>query len=249
MARPIELIESPAYRALSLSAHRALSRIEIEFAHHGGNDNGKLPVTFDDFERYGVRRKSIPLALDELEALGLIKITERGKMAKAAEYRRPNRFLLTTRPELAGVGPNGCGWRRIKTEEDATVALDRANSRHEKLKAARGETPLKARGETPPMRPNRQGRNAPTTTGQNAPTIYITGRESRTSKRILAPPGLMTPIAPDLPGSRRANSSKTPAAAEAGPKLVWTKPAVRELFGDERREPLEEIMQAEGATQ
>ena len=44
MARPISLIESPAYRALSLSAHRALSRIEIELAHHGGNDNGKLPA-------------------------------------------------------------------------------------------------------------------------------------------------------------------------------------------------------------
>ena len=118
-ARPIDLIESPAYRALSLSAHRALSRIEIELAHHGGNDNGKLPVTFDDFERYGVRRKSIGLALDELEALGLIEITERGKMAKAAEYRRPNKFLLTTRPELDGVGPNGCGWLRIKTDDDA----------------------------------------------------------------------------------------------------------------------------------
>jgi hypothetical protein len=46
-ARPIEMLESPAYRALSLSAHRALSRIEIELAHHGGKDNGKLPVTFD----------------------------------------------------------------------------------------------------------------------------------------------------------------------------------------------------------
>jgi Type III restriction enzyme, res subunit len=43
----------------SLSAHRALARIEIELAHHGGNDNGKLPVTFDDFVQYGVRRHSI----------------------------------------------------------------------------------------------------------------------------------------------------------------------------------------------
>ena len=35
-ARSIEMLESPAYRVLSLSAHRALSRIEVEFAHHGG---------------------------------------------------------------------------------------------------------------------------------------------------------------------------------------------------------------------
>jgi hypothetical protein len=31
----------------------------------------------------------------------------------------------------------------------------------------------------------------------------------------------------------------------AGPKLVWTKPVVRELFGEERRERLEEIEQAD----
>ena len=39
--RLIEMLESPAYRALSVSAHRVISRIEIEHAHHGGNDNGR----------------------------------------------------------------------------------------------------------------------------------------------------------------------------------------------------------------
>ena len=38
--RPIEMLESPAYRTLSLSAHRVISRIEIELARHGGHDNG-----------------------------------------------------------------------------------------------------------------------------------------------------------------------------------------------------------------
>jgi hypothetical protein len=35
-ARLVRMLESPAYRALSLSAHRVLSRIEVELAHHGG---------------------------------------------------------------------------------------------------------------------------------------------------------------------------------------------------------------------
>jgi hypothetical protein len=39
--RMIEMLRSPAYRALSLSAHRLISRIEIELADHGGNDNGR----------------------------------------------------------------------------------------------------------------------------------------------------------------------------------------------------------------
>ncbi len=132
-ARLIEMLESPAYRTLSLSAHRVLARIEIEFAHHGGNDNGKLPVTFDDFVRYGVRRNSIGTSLDELEALGFLKITEHGKMARAADYRRPNLFLLTTRPELEGVGPERCGWRRFKTVEEAEAAVAAFRARHKKI--------------------------------------------------------------------------------------------------------------------
>lgn len=42
-ARLIEMLESPAYRVLSLSARRILDRIDIEHAHHGGQDNGLYP--------------------------------------------------------------------------------------------------------------------------------------------------------------------------------------------------------------
>ena len=80
-----------------------------------GNENGKLPVTFKDFGEYGMPRGTIGPALAEAEALGFIEITERGKKARAAEYRRPNLFRLTTRPELEGVGPERCRWRRFKT--------------------------------------------------------------------------------------------------------------------------------------
>jgi hypothetical protein len=72
------MLESPAYRVLSLAAHRVLSRIEIEFLHHGGKDNGKLPVTYEQFVEYGMDRASIALAIRETEALGFIEVTERG---------------------------------------------------------------------------------------------------------------------------------------------------------------------------
>jgi hypothetical protein len=42
LARVVSMLESPAYRVLSLSARRVLDRLEIELAHHGGNDNGDL---------------------------------------------------------------------------------------------------------------------------------------------------------------------------------------------------------------
>jgi len=48
------MLESPAYRVLSRAAHLVISRIEVELGHHGGNDNGKLPVTVNQFVEYGV---------------------------------------------------------------------------------------------------------------------------------------------------------------------------------------------------
>ena len=63
--RLIEMLESPAFRVLSLSARRVLDRIEIELARHGGSDNGRLPVTFDDFHRYGIHRHAVAPAIRE----------------------------------------------------------------------------------------------------------------------------------------------------------------------------------------
>lgn len=174
-AREISLLESPAYRVLSLSAHRALSRIEIELAHHGGNDNGKLPVTFDDFARYGIRRHSIGPALNELEALGFIRVTERGKPAKGAEYRRPNLFLLATREGLDGVGLSGCPWRRFKTVDEAEAVRQRALDQQKNSKAASAETAPKASAETALCEAKSQCRNGTTEDGRNGTTIYISG--------------------------------------------------------------------------
>jgi hypothetical protein len=77
------MLESPAYRVLSLSGHRVLARLEIELGHHGGADNGRLPVTYADFQRYGIERKSIPPAIREVEALGFARVTERGRPRRA----------------------------------------------------------------------------------------------------------------------------------------------------------------------
>ena len=52
-----------------------LSRIEIEFLHHGGKDNGKLPVTYEQFVEYGMDRAGIAPAIRETEALGFIEVS------------------------------------------------------------------------------------------------------------------------------------------------------------------------------
>jgi hypothetical protein len=131
--RPTDMMESPAYRVLSLSAHRAMSRIEIELRHHGGRDNGKLPVTFDDFIEYGLDRHAIAPAIRELEALGFIEVTERGR-AGNAEHRSPNKFRLTFVNNRDRSEPSH-EWRKVTTVNEAQVVAGeaRASKRRPKL--------------------------------------------------------------------------------------------------------------------
>jgi hypothetical protein len=121
----IEMLGSPAWSVLSLSARRVLDRIEIEHADHGGNNNGRLPVTYDDFERYGIHRHAIRAAIQETVALGFAEITERGR-AGNAEFRSSHKFRLTYLH--VGRAPPTNEWQRIKTVEEAQ-ALARAARR------------------------------------------------------------------------------------------------------------------------
>jgi hypothetical protein len=125
--RLIEMLESPAYRVLSVSAHRVISRIEIEHAHHGGNDNGNLPVTKHDFMAYGMDHNAVAPAIREAEALGFIRM-KRGRGGNA-DHRQPNRFFLTF--------AHGCGsrayppthdWRKIETIEEAQAIANAARA-------------------------------------------------------------------------------------------------------------------------
>jgi hypothetical protein len=115
-AQLVEMLESPAYRVLSLSAHRVLDRIQIEFAHHGGTENGRLPVTYDQFCEYGLHRHAIGPAIRELVALGFIKMTERGRPGNG-EFRAPNKFRLTFRPTSKAAETNE--WRKFDSIEAA----------------------------------------------------------------------------------------------------------------------------------
>jgi hypothetical protein len=118
-ARPIEMLESPAYRALSASAHRVISRLEMELGHHGGNDNGKFAVTVNDFVAYGMHRTSVAPAIREAEALGFIRVTVRGRGGNA-EHRAPNRFFLRfARSRESRKQPPPHDWCKITTMEEA----------------------------------------------------------------------------------------------------------------------------------
>ena len=119
------MLEAPAYKALSLSGHRVLARLEIEHGHHGGTDNGRLPVTYADFERYGIERKSIAPALREVQALGFARITERGRPSKSDFGHHPNLFELTYIHGPHGEEPTH-EWKRYKSLDEAINVAQQA---------------------------------------------------------------------------------------------------------------------------
>ena len=123
---------SPAWAVLSDVAHRVLDRLEVEHLQHGACENGNLICTYADFEKAGIRRQSVNKALFALEALGFIEIIERGRRA-ATGFNVTSRYRLTylsnnLRRNVRDPNPPTNDWARIKDEEQATAALERAES-------------------------------------------------------------------------------------------------------------------------
>jgi hypothetical protein len=134
-SRPVELLNSPAFRVISRAAHLALARIEIELRQHAGNGNGKLIVTKEQFVKYGIHQDSIAPALRELEDLGILFI-KHGRGGNA-EHREPNRFFLNY---LCGAidahEQITDAWKRFRTVDDAEQTARKARNAKDPNKVA-----------------------------------------------------------------------------------------------------------------
>ena len=127
-----------AWRALSNAAVQVFFRLHIEHMNHARTANGKLPCTYTDFEKYGVRRKSISKALDELEALGFIEIIRKGHIRPEGDSGSPSLYRITCLPvhTADGVEPPTNEWRRFDNLASATKAV---NDHHENASADRAK--------------------------------------------------------------------------------------------------------------
>jgi hypothetical protein len=227
--RFVHMLESPAWRALSLSAHRVLSRIEIEHMHHGGKENGQLPVTYDHFEEYGVHRHAIAPALRELEALGFIEITEHG-VAGNADHATPNKFRLTH--IHAGRATATQEWRRIKTIEEAEAIAKAARMPVEEPRKSRVQ-----KQKPVPVFANSQCRIAPlriTKTwpaGDNSPVS-----DSVTTSKFLGGTSDVTPIGAAQPLSSLPSfvGSKSARKSSRAKKLPWSTPRLVEVYPSQK---------------
>jgi hypothetical protein len=143
-----EMVRSPAWRVLSLSARRVLDRVQVELGDHGGKDSDRLPVSYDDFEKFGIDRHCIGPAIREAMALGFLNITRKG-VAGNAEHRQVAYYQLTYARNADGIAESH-DWRKFKTIAKAQEAAKLAReSVVRKNRKPVGENPLTPVGENP----------------------------------------------------------------------------------------------------
>ena len=95
----------------------------LEYLQQGRHENGKLKVTYNDFEAYGIARKSIPEGIAYAEGLGFIRV-QRGRPGRA-DNRFPSKYGLTWLWDRDFDAPPNNKWQRIKSGEDAEAILTR----------------------------------------------------------------------------------------------------------------------------
>jgi hypothetical protein len=113
----MEFYQSEAFRSLSNAERKILARIEIEHMKHAGKNNGRLICTYENFIAYGIRSRSIPAALQHLQTVGAIEMTQRGRRDA---MHNPHHYRLTYQPSFDGKWPTN-EWRSYRPKSPTTV--------------------------------------------------------------------------------------------------------------------------------
>jgi hypothetical protein len=148
--RTVEMLNSPAFRVLSQGAHRVMARIEIEHADHGGAENGRLPVTFDDFERYGMDPHSVASAQREVQALGFAEITKRGRPSESDFGRHPHEWRLTYLHSEYGDPTDE--WKRHKSLKEARQIAKAARKAKDEKAVAKSKEKAASKAKAAPKK-------------------------------------------------------------------------------------------------
>lgn len=136
-----ELMHSGALRALSINGRRVLDRVMIEHMAHGGQENGRLKITWNDFVKFGISRRLISRSINEVVATGLVAIEVRGKHFQSCNQQtgEPTQYRLTWLPvaEPNNFRPATNEWKRFgESVRAAKAAMQKivANGTHKRDK-------------------------------------------------------------------------------------------------------------------
>lgn len=127
------LIETPAWRALSLSARAVYLVFRFEWHGPKANNNGKLRLSVRQAaEKVGIGVNAAARAFQDLQAKGFLHVTEMGALGFTGEARGPS-FEIT---DLHMPGTERHGGRRLYAEwregHDFPVIKHNANNPHGK---------------------------------------------------------------------------------------------------------------------
>lgn len=92
----LELYLSPSWSMAPRPLRVILERLEIEHLRHGGFKNGALFVSYGEFVKHGVSRKSIKRTLQLGSDLGLVEVIP--PEGGGGNIREPNAYRLTYVP-------------------------------------------------------------------------------------------------------------------------------------------------------
>lgn len=108
-----EMLESPAWSAISINGRRVLDRLILEHMSHAGTENGNLIATHDQFLTFGISSNQIKPAVDELVFLGFIRCERGGRWAGR---NTPSRYRLTWLGDSSGAAPTN-EWHGVSVEQ------------------------------------------------------------------------------------------------------------------------------------
>lgn len=100
---PRDLLESTAWRSLSIHARRLIDFLLIEHLRHRGRENGRLFAPRRQLETFGIAAHFVSTAIEETERVGLVD-------CRRGIGRRPNVYGLTWLPR--GDEPPTHRWRQ-----------------------------------------------------------------------------------------------------------------------------------------
>jgi hypothetical protein len=133
-----EMYESFAGRELFKhdAALSLVHPIALEHLRHAGKENGRLKITYDDFQEWGISRARIGDAIAIAEVLGFSKRVKRGR-ASWEDQRESGEFALTWQSIDSELPTND--WKRIFSPEAAQAKVAHAMKVRQAEKAANSE--------------------------------------------------------------------------------------------------------------
>ena len=107
-----ELLNSVAWRSMSVNCHKLIDRLLLEHCNNAGLENGSLICTYNHFQEYGLTRNMIRFAIEEASFLGLVK-HQRGERVFAKN--QPNSYRITFYGTSEARDPTN-EWKRMTQE-------------------------------------------------------------------------------------------------------------------------------------